>query len=210
MVISIALDYYSLQEIKCIERDCLIHLLGFNSKLNDEGTAMKYRFITLLATFFINGCTGIPDSVIPVEPFKLNAYLGKWYEIARLDHSFEKGLTKVTADYQLKEGGGVSVINRGYSTIDKQWSEAQGKAYFVDDADKGYLKVSFFGPFYGSYIVFGLDQERYQYAFVCGPDHSYLWLLSRTPTIDPEILDKFLSQSKALGFDTDKLIMVEQ
>ncbi len=146
----------------------------------------------------------------PVTGFDVNRYLGKWYEIARLDHSFERGLSKVTADYSLRKDGGLRVINRGYSVANITWKEAEGKAYFVGSHDKGYLKVSFFGPFYGSYAVFELDKDNYQYAFVSGPDTAYLWLLSRTPTVSQALLDRFTQKAKTLGFNTKKLILVDQ
>lgn len=151
----------------------------------------------------------MPDSIEPVNDFQVDRYLGKWYEVARLDHSFERGLQQVTATYSLREDGGVSVVNRGYSIQDGKWSDAVGKAYFVRDETVGYLKVSFFGPFYGSYVIFDLDQNNYEYAFVSGPDLSYLWLLSRTPTLDQEIVDRFLIKAKALGFDVGELIFVK-
>lgn len=155
------------------------------------------------------GCVGIPDTVEPVKNFKLQRYLGTWYEIARLDHSFERGLSRVTAEYSLRDDGGVKVINRGYDAAEKKWSEADGKAYFVDDEDTGYLKVSFFGPFYGAYVVFELDEADYQYALVAGPDTSYLWILARTPTLDPVIQRALIDKARARGFDTDKLIQVD-
>lgn len=142
--------------------------------------AVKHFLVAGFA-LLLTGCLGMPDTVQPVEKFELDRYLGKWYEIARLDHSFERGLEQVTAEYSLRDDGGVSVVNRGYSTEKEEWSEAEGKAYFARSPDEGYLKVSFFGPFYGSYVVFELDQENYQYAFVSGPNHEYLWLLARTP-----------------------------
>lgn len=110
----------------------------------------------------------------------------------------------------MREDDGVSVINRGYSPKDNKWSEAEGKAYFVNNEDEAYLKVSFFGPFYGSYVVFELDEENYQYAFISGPDTSYLWLLSRTPILSQEIIDRFIQLSKKLGFNTSQLIFVNQ
>jgi apolipoprotein D and lipocalin family protein len=152
----------------------------------------------------------MPKLVQPVNDFELNKYLGKWYEIARLDHSFERGLSQVSAEYSLKEDGGVRVINRGFSAAKNEWKEAEGKAYFVNGDSEGYLKVSFFGPFYGSYVVFELDHENYQYAFISGPDTDYLWLLAKTPTVSPEVLQKFVEMSKARGFDTDSLIYVQQ
>jgi apolipoprotein D and lipocalin family protein len=160
-------------------------------------------YVLLLA-----GCVGIPNNVSPVDNFKLGKYLGKWYEIARLDHSFERGLTQVTAYYSLQADGGVRVLNRGYSVEKKSWKEAEGKAYFVKGTDQGYLKVSFFGPFYGSYIVFGLDHDKYQYSLVSGPDKSYLWILARNPIMDEEIKNKLIKMASASGFDTRKLIFV--
>jgi apolipoprotein D and lipocalin family protein len=164
--------------------------------------------LSMLLAVFITGCTGIPEGVKPVDDFKLEKYLGKWYEIARLDHSFEQGLTRVTANYSLREDGGLRVINRGYSAKKDKWKEAEGKAYFVKGSDQGYLKVSFFGPFYGSYIVFELDHENYQYSLVSGPDKSYLWLLARGPEIREDTKDILIAKAKASGFDTSKLIYV--
>lgn len=167
------------------------------------------KALIVIAMLVLGGCVGIPENVKPVDQFELDRYLGDWYEVARLDHSFERGLSRVTASYSLREDGGVRVINRGYSAEDDEWDEAEGKAYFVDEPDVGFLKVSFFGPFYGSYIIFGLDKENYQYAFVSGPDTSYLWLLSRTPTVSPELVEKFKAMSAERGFDIEALIFVE-
>ena len=165
--------------------------------------------ILLLLVCLLTGCTGIPENVKPVDNFKLENYLGKWYEIARLDHSFEQGLSRVSAEYSLRPDGGVKVINRGYSAKDNKWKEAVGKAYFVKEPDQGFLKVSFFGPFYGSYVVFALDHENYQYALVSGPDKSYLWLLARSPKINEDIKNDLIAKARAAGFDTDKLIYVK-
>jgi len=151
----------------------------------------------------------MPDSVKPITGFELERYLGKWYEIARLDHSFEKGLSQVTAEYSLREDGGVLVLNRGFSESENEWKEAEGKAYFVNSSSEGYLKVSFFGPFYGSYIVFELDRENYQYAFISGPSTKYLWLLSRRPSVGKGVIEKFIEMSSSRGFDTDRLIFVK-
>jgi apolipoprotein D and lipocalin family protein len=166
-------------------------------------------FLVVFMSLFASGCLGIPKGVNAVNDFDSNKYLGKWYEIARLDHSFERGLDRVTAEYSLRDDGGVRVKNRGFSTAENKWKEAEGKAYFIRGHDEGYLKVSFFGPFYGSYVVFGLDKEKYQYAFVAGYNKSYLWFLSRTPTVSNELIDQFVKRSKDLGFDTDHLIFVK-
>ena len=151
----------------------------------------------------------MPELVTPVSNFELSRYLGKWYEIARLDHSFERGLSRGTAEYTLRADGGVTVLNRGFYSKNGQWREAKGRAYFVDEADKGHLKVSFFGPFYGSYVIFELEREAYQYAFVSGSNSAYLWLLSRTPTVESDIIQKFIAMSQERGFDTDSLIYVQ-
>ncbi|RSD31820.1 lipocalin family protein [Vibrio pectenicida] len=168
------------------------------------------RNILIISVLFaLSGCLGMPKNVEPVNNFELNNYLGTWYEIARLDHSFERGLSEVTAQYSLRDDGGVSVINRGYSSKDQEWKEAKGKAFFVNSSDEGYLKVSFFGPFYGSYVVFELDKDNYSYAFISGPNHDYLWLLSRTPTVSPDILEKFKQMSKERGFNIEEMIYVD-
>ncbi len=161
-------------------------------------------------SFLLIGRLSIPSDIAPVDGFELDKYLGKWYEIARLDHSFEHGLDQVTAEYSLRDDGGVKVINKGFSKVKNKWKEVEGKAYFVRKQQEGYLKVSFFGPFYGAYIVFDLDQENYQYAFVTSYDKSYLWLLARTPTVSEELIHRFVQQSNALGFATDQLIFPEQ
>lgn len=167
------------------------------------------KYLLIIISLALSGCLGMPESVKPVSDFEINQYLGKWYEIARLDHSFEEGLSQVTAEYTLKDDGGVSVLNRGFLASENEWKEAEGKAYFVNSESEGYLKVSFFGPFYGSYVVFELDSDNYQYAFVSGPNTDYLWLLARTPSVDQELKDMFVQMVKERGFDTKRLIFVD-
>ncbi|OXY82474.1 lipocalin family protein [Oceanimonas doudoroffii] len=155
------------------------------------------------------GCAGKPEGISPVAGFELNRYLGTWHEIARLDHSFERGLSRVTADYSLRDDGGVRVINRGYDAAAGEWRQAEGKAYFVQSPNLGHLKVSFFGPFYGAYVVFELD-DNYQYALISGPSRNYLWLLARTPTLKPAVQQRLITKASEAGFDTDRLIFVKQ
>lgn len=162
-----------------------------------------------LGFIFLMGCDVAPDNVQPVSGFELNRYLGKWYEIARLDHSFERGLEQVTANYSLRSDGSVKVINRGFNPGKNKWKEAEGKAYFVGEPDIGQLKVSFFGPFYGGYNIIELDKEGYQYSLVCGPNLSYLWILARDPNLDQKTVDGLVSNASLLGFETDKLIFVK-
>lgn len=172
---------------------------------------MKKTLGYLLLSAALAACsnTEVPEEVVPVEGFELQSYLGTWYEIARLDHSFERGLEGVTAHYSLREDGGVKVVNRGYDEEEANWEEAVGKAYFVGDADTAHLKVSFFGPFYGSYVVFELDSE-YRYSLVSGPDLSYLWILARTPELDDNTLEELIAKARARGFATEKLIFPKQ
>lgn len=158
--------------------------------------------------FLLAGCTGLPDGVTPVDHFQLERYLGTWYEIARFDHSFERGLSQVSAEYSLNADGSVKVINRGYSAGDNKWKQAEGKAHFVKRPDQGFLKVSFFGPFYGSYVILELDKNDYTHALVCGPDRSYLWILARSPKISDEVKNALVAKASDLGFKTENLIWV--
>jgi apolipoprotein D and lipocalin family protein len=166
------------------------------------------KIIWFFVLLFV-GCVSVPDGVEPVDHFQVERYLGKWYEIARLDHSFERGLTRVTAQYSQRKDGGIRVLNRGYLASEGKWKEAEGKAYFVHGPEQGFLKVSFFGPFYGSYVILELDQQDYSYALVCGPDKSYLWILARSPELDKNIINRLISRASSLGFDTGKLIFVK-
>ncbi len=168
------------------------------------------RRLLLLCGIVLAGCTGLPKGVAPVDGFELQRYLGKWYEIARLDHAFERGLSRVSAEYERRDDGGIDVLNRGYDAADDGWKEAQGRAYFVTDPALGHLKVSFFRPFYSSYVIFELDKIGYRYAFISGPDRDYLWLLSRTPEVEPALYERFVRQATELGFDTAGLIRVQQ
>ncbi|WP_295421991.1 lipocalin family protein [Sulfurovum sp.] len=165
---------------------------------------------TLALSLLLTGCKTYekPEKVTPVENFKLSEYLGTWYEIARLEHRFEKGMEAITATYTMREDGGVKVLNQGYKTAEKEWSTAEGKAYFVKDPNVGFLKVSFFGPFYGSYIV--MDTDYKTYTMISGPDTSYFWILSRTPTLDEETLNRLLAKAKEAGFDISVLIYPDQ
>ncbi|MEN7341676.1 MAG: lipocalin family protein [Pseudomonadota bacterium] len=168
-----------------------------------------FRSLFLLSALLLAACVNVPDGIQPVQNFDAERYLGTWYEIARLDHRFERGLVDVSATYARRDDGGISVLNRGYRVDDEAWDEARGKAYFVRDASTGFLKVSFFGPFYGAYVIFDLDED-YQYSFVSGPNRDYLWLLSRTPTVPPSVLERFRAHAAEVGFDTEALIVVDQ
>ncbi len=163
-----------------------------------------FAFLSLAAS--VVSCTGIPQGLRPVEEFEVSRYLGTWHEIARLDHSFERGLTKVTARYTLRDDGGIDVLNRGYDERGDRWKEAKGKAYFTGSPRVGSLKVSFFGPFYGGYNVIALDRDEYSWSVVCGPSRNYLWILAREPRLDKTLLASLVRFAGEHGFETDRLI----
>lgn len=169
---------------------------------------MKALFL-LCGTFLLAGCAFTPTGIAPVERFELERYLGTWYEIARLDHRFERGLSKVSATYSKRPDGGVDVVNRGRVSATGQWKEAKGRAYFVGSQDVARLKVTFFWPFYGGYNVIELDRENYSYALLCGPDRKYLWLLARSGQLDKAVLQRLVTRAESLGFDTGGLIYVD-
>lgn len=171
------------------------------------------KILILVIAILLSACMGVPDNVKVVDNIVANQYLGTWYEIARLDQSFERGLEKISATYTAKDDGSIKVVNRGFQVAKNEWKEAVGKACFVDppNANKtntGKLKVSFFGPFYGAYNIIALD-VNYQHVMICGPDKSYLWILSRMPQLAEPIKRDLIVKAKALGFATDELIYVK-
>jgi len=170
---------------------------------------MKKLVLSLL--LWLTGCAvAPPEGVTPVTGFELNRYLGQWYEIARLDHSFERGLSHVSATYSLRDDGGVRVLNRGYDDPAGRWKEAEGRAYFIGEPTVGSLKVSFFGPFYGGYHIIALDREHYSWVMISGPSRDYLWILARDRQLPPAVWEALLKQARALGFATEQLITVNQ
>ena len=189
-------------------------MLVKNDLLIHTTETMKYSFLSTLI-ILLACCTGTPIDVTVTSSIDSNQYLGTWYEIARLDHTFERGLDNVTATYVKSYNDEIKVINKGLNTDRKEWQETTGKAYFIDkpNADgtrTGKLKVSFFGPFYAAYNIIGLDKNYYNYAMVCGPNKDYLWILSRTPQLSYPIKQQLIAKAKELGFPTDKLIYVNQ
>jgi len=183
---------------------CLMGLRQSNEQL------MKLRLIFYVLCLALTSCTGTPINAVPVTGFDSDRYLGTWYEIARLDHPFERGLSNVSATYTKRADGTINVNNRGYNTAKESFKEATGKAKFASDASVGQLKVSFFGPFYGDYIIFDLDKENYRHAYISGGSDNYLWLLSRTPEVTESLRQDFIAKSMALGYDTNALIWVSQ
>ncbi|ADP10296.1 outer membrane lipoprotein Blc [Erwinia sp. Ejp617] len=150
-----------------------------------------------------------PPGVTPVANFDSKRYLGSWYEIARFNHPFERGLDHVTASYSQRDDGGLKVVNRGFNPKKQRWQESTGKAYFTGPSDRAALKVSFFGPFYAGYNVIALDKD-YQHALVCGPNRDYLWMLSRTQQLDEQVKQDLIEEARRAGFAVDELIWIDQ
>lgn len=174
---------------------------------------MKTRnlvYITLvgIAILGLHSCKTIPKNVVAVKPFYQEKYLGKWYEIARLDFKFEKNLNNTTANYSLNEDGTIKVVNKGYNTKKDKWQEATGKAKFVGESNIAMLKVSFFGPFYAGYNVIAIDDD-YKYALVAGKNLDYLWILSRETTIPETTKKEYLKIAEDAGYKTEELLWIK-
>ena len=161
--------------------------------------------ILLMAVF--TGChsTRRPVDLTPVTNVDLPRYLGQWYEIARFDHWFERGMSHTKANYAMREDGDIQVVNTGLK--DGKIKTSTGKAKRTDQ--QGLLRVSFFWPFYGDYRILWLDDD-YQIALVGGGDSDYLWILSRTTALNPTVKRLILTEATRRGYDADKLIWVEQ
>lgn len=167
-----------------------------------------FALLPLLAVIPFYSCATIPENATAVQPFYKEKYLGKWYEIARIDFKFEKDLNNTAAEYSLMEDGKIKVENKGYNVKEKKWTQATGKAKFVGEEDVAMLKVSFFGPFYSGYNVIAIDEE-YQYALVAGKNKKYLWILSRETTIPEEIKKNYLEVAEKIGYTASDLIWVK-
>lgn len=162
-------------------------------------------------SWLLTACSVAPPAgVTPVTGFEVRRYMGDWYEIARLDHSFERDMEDVSARYTLNDDGSVSVLNRGYDTRRGKWRSAEGRARFIGDSSTGSLKVSFFGPFYGGYHIIALDREQYRWALVAGPNRDYLWILARERTLPEPVRQQLVQQAQAAGFPVQQLIWVRQ
>ncbi|MEO6187430.1 MAG: lipocalin family protein [Ginsengibacter sp.] len=177
--------------------------------MNRKNTAAVALLALAGTSLLLNSCRTIPKGVSAVSNFDKEKFLGKWYEIARLNYRFEKNLNNVTAEYSLKNNGTIKVVNRGYNFKKEKDEKAEGRAKFVGAGTVGKLKVSFFGPFYAGYNVIAID-EGYNHALIAGKNHKYLWLLSREKTMPDDIKSEYLSIAKKAGYNVDDLIWVEQ
>lgn len=159
----------------------------------------------------LSGCaSGPPPGISVVRPFDAKRYLGRWYEIARLDNRFERGLTDIVATYLNRPDGSIDVINRGYDAVQGEWREAHGLAKWAGSPQEGALEVSFFGPFYGGYNVVALDQENYQWSMVIGHDRDYFWILAREKQLDDGLRQSLIRKATDLGIPFDQIIWTPQ
>ena len=151
----------------------------------------------------------IPAGVEPLQNFHLDRYLGKWYEMARIEHGFEKGLQRTQAEYTRTPNGRIHVINRGYDPKRGVWKVVHGKAKPTIAPDIAALKVSFWGPFYSGYNVVALDSD-YRWAMVIGSSLDYFWILSRQPSLPEAVEAELLQKAQEIGVDTQKILWVHQ
>lgn len=174
---------------------------------------MKNILLLLCAFLGLNGCHAAQDnntktidnSTVPV--FDVRRFMGQWYEIARYEHRFEKGMTHVTATYSLQEDGSIKVKNEGYKN--GKHKEIEGRAKQPDPADPGKLKVSFFLWFYSDYYVLDIDPD-YRYVLIGSSSDKYLWIMSRDKTLSKEKQAELLDKLRVRGYDTEKLLFVDQ
>lgn len=173
-------------------------------KVNKGKCGKLMAFLAMLFPFA--ACTNaLTVDNTPIPSIDLDRYMGKWYEIARFDHRFEKGLDNCTAMYEYNENGTVKVTNTGWNGED--WKESIGKAKTT--ATPALLRVSFFGPFFSDYRVLMLDAD-YSVALVGGSNDKYLWILAREPELDGAVLDSVLKEAQRRGYNTNNLVWVNQ
>ncbi len=171
------------------------------------------KYIVIVAVIaLLASCALVKHGTPPEAPIQtvahvdLNRYLGLWHEIGRYPNSFQKGCLGSTALYTARPDGEIDVLNSCRDKQDGGLREAKGRAWVVDKDSNARLKVSFFWPFRGDYWIINLGQE-YEYAVVGTPDRKYLWILSRTPAMNPEVLAKILENVEKQGFVRNKLLL---
>lgn len=168
-----------------------------------------YGFCILLVFTFL-GCSENMAQLQTVKDVDLQRYSGTWYEIARFDHSFERGLKCVTATYTLRNDGDIGVLNKGVKENDtRKISEANGKAWIPDKNEPGKLKVQFLWPFRADYYIAYLDTVNYDHVIIGTPSRNYLWIMSRQPFMDKDIYNSLVDRAKQMGFDVSKLLLVK-
>ena len=173
----------------------------------------KHHLFLLLFVLFSFSCYKTQSKVIDkttVKELDIKRYMGKWYEIARFPHSFEKNLVGVTATYSQRPDGKIRVLNEGFKkSLDGRKTRAEGKARIPNKKEPGKLKVSFFLDFYADYYVLELD-ENYQYVMIGSSSDKYFWILCRTPQMDSKTYEMLLEKARKRGYNLKKLIKVPQ
>jgi apolipoprotein D and lipocalin family protein len=186
-------------------------MLHNNRAITLTSPATWLKALCLAGLLSLAACsTAPPEGITAVTPFDVQRYQGKWFEIARMDHSFERGLSQVSATYQVQADGSVQVLNKGFNAAKNEWKEAVGRALFTGNNTVASLKVSFFGPFYGGYHVVALDQTDYRWALIVGPSRDYVWLLARDRQLPDAVRTQLLEKARQLGLAVDSLIWVDQ
>jgi len=175
----------------------------------DKKKSLLILAASAAVTLAYNALKPIKSDIKVVEPFDVDRYLGKWYEIARLDFKWEKGLSLVTAEYNKNTDGSISVNNQGFHKEKDKWKQSVGKAKFIESPTKGALKVSFFGPFYSGYHVVKIDPS-YQYALVFGDNLDYMWLLSREKNMPEDVKIDYLNYARESGYTIENLVWTKQ
>jgi apolipoprotein D and lipocalin family protein len=170
--------------------------------------------VPLALLLALAGCASVPSGMQPldlVDSVDVQKYLGRWYEVARFQHSFEKSIVGATAEYSLRPDGRIQVVNSGFKKdLDGRYTEVKAVAWVPDSSKPGALKVKFFKLFTSDYLIFGLDQEGYSWALVGNDSRGFLWFLSRTPTVSDELLTKMKVIAVSQGYDLTGLYLVPQ
>lgn len=146
----------------------------------------------------------------PVASVDLKRYTGRWYEIASFPQRFQRGCHCTTADYTLSDKGYIIVENRcNKDSVNGKLSYIKGKAFVEENSGNAKLKVQFFWPFRGKYWIFDLADD-YSYAVVGHPNREYLWILSRTRSMDEKVYNQILERIAEKGFDVSRLVKTVQ
>ena len=174
----------------------------------------RFLFAPVLAAAALFGCAGTPRGPGPlalVDHLDLQRYLGRWYEIARFTKGFERNIVGATAEYSLRPDGRIQVVNSGFrGSVDGPYTQARGVAWVPDPGRPAALKVSFFWPFAGDYLVFGLDPVGYGWALVGSDSRDYLWFLARTPEVSDQLYQQMRQMAQDQGYDLSRLDKVPQ
>lgn len=177
-------------------------------KINVTSNVWYRNLVLIILLGFQMGCSSSYPPLDVVDSVDIQRYLGKWYEIARLPNSFQKGCDCTTAEYSIIDSTTLRVINKCLK--DGEIDDAKGKAFVVEGSNNAKLRVQFFWPFRGDYWIIELDKENYQYAVVGTPSREYLWILSRTPVMDNQLYESLTANLKEKGFDVGKLLIAKQ